>query len=316
MLVIFSKRVYDIGKTLQKGELLKMKKVLIAVMAVVLVVGCVFAFTACGKNVYTLNGVEVKTGTLKDSLTDVTTTGIKAYGTLVIATNPEFPPFESMEGKNAVGWDIDVAAAFAKELGVNVLVNTMDFDSVLGAPNANKCHISMAGITANAERAKTLDFTQTIFNSSHVIIVKESNTNITGPFDLAGKKVGAQRGTVGHLLANLDEDWAYDGEDPILGQPASVHPYDSGAMAVSALVNGDIDAVIIDQYPAEQFVNANAGNVKIVKDAEGNYNSVFDDEYAFAVKKGNTELLNYLNNLIDTFKTNGTMAAINNKYFG
>ena len=294
-----------------------MKKILIAVTALVLVVGCVFAFSACKKNnEYTIDGVTIKTGTLSDSLTDVTTAGIKAYGTLVIATNPEFPPFESMDGKNAVGWDIDVAAAFAKELGVNVLVNTMDFDAVLGAPNANKCHISMAGITANEERSKTLDFTQTIFNSSQVIIVKNSNTDITDPYALEGKKVGAQRGTVGHLLANLDEGWAFDGDDPILGQPKSVHPYDSGAMAVAALINGDIDAVIIDQYPAEQFVKANAGKVKIVTDEEGHYNSVFDDEYAFAVKKGNTELLNYLNGLIDKFKSDGTMEKINNKYFG
>ena len=82
------------------------------------------------------------------------------------------------------------------------------------------------------------------------------------------------------------------------------------------MINGDIDAVIIDQYPAEQFVKANAGKVKIVTDEEGHYNSVFDDEYAFAVKKGNTELLNYLNGLIDKFKSDGTMEKINNKYFG
>lgn len=287
-----------------------MKKV-ISIIISVLLVSAVFTFAGC-----TQKDVGYKTGTYTKAITDNSVEGIKAHGTLVVATNPEFPPFESMEGANAVGWDIDLAYAIAKELGVELFVNTMDFTSVLASPNAKKCHIAMAGITANEERSKTLTFTNTVFNSSQVIIVKSDNTTINGPMDLEGKHVGAQKGTVGELLGNLDPDWAFDEGNPILGRPSNCSPYNSGAMAVQALINGQIDAVIIDQFPAEKFVEANTGKIKIVANADGLYNSVFDDEYAFAVEKGNDNLVNYLNELLDKFKTDGTLDEINKKWFG
>ena len=268
-----------------------MKKVLIIVLAMIMIASCVFAFAAC-------KGIE-----------DSTPEGIKAYGKLVIATNAYFPPFEYKNEKGKiVGWDMDFASALAEKLGVKLVIKNMEFDSVLLAPNANKAHISMAGISYSAKRDETLDFSQGVFNSTQVIIVKNDST-INGPFDLEGKTVGVQSGTVGQSLAEMDPDRAGEGDDVCLAAPKTVKKFSTGAEAVLDLVKGGVDAVIIDKYPAENYVKNNEG-VKIAAEP------VFEDEYAFAVKEGNKELVDWLNQAIDEMKADGTMDAINKKYFG
>ena len=163
-----------------------------------------------------------------------------------------------------------------------------------------------------------MTFTDDVFDSTQVIIVRSDETSINGPMDLAGKKVGSQLNTVGYELSRMSEDWAYDFDDdgnpiltsPILGEPSEAIGYDSGALAVQALIGGIVDAVIIDKYPAQQFVANNAGKVKICEQ------SVFDDSYSFAVKLGNTELRDFLNEVLAEMKADGRMDAINEKYFG
>ena len=269
-----------------------MKKIIGIILAIITVVTCVFAFAAC-----------------KGSIEDATPDGIKKYGSLVVATNAYFPPFEYKDENGKItGWDMDIAKALADKLGVELVIEDMEFDSVLLAPNANKAHISMAGISYSEKRDETLDFTQGVFNSSQVIIVKEGS-DINGPFDLGGKTVGVQSGTVGQLLAEMDPDWAGEGDDACLAEPGSISKFSTGAEAVVALTQGKVDAVIIDKFPAENFVAKNAG-IKIADE------TVFDDEYAFAVKEGNKELVEWLNKAIDEMKKDGTMDAINKKYFG
>lgn len=268
-----------------------MKKVITLVMVIALVAVSMVALFAC-------NGIK-----------DSTPEGIKAYGKLVVATNAFFPPFEYHDDNgNITGWDMDIAAELAKKLGVDLEIKDMEFDSVLLAPGANKAHISMAGISYSAKRDETLDFSVGVFDSSQVIIVKNGSA-INGPFDLAGKTVGVQSGTVGQLLAEMDPDWAGVGDDVCLAQPANVKKFTTGAEAVLDLTQGNVDAVIIDKYPAQNFVSKYEG-LKICDE------SVFDDEYAFAVKEGNKELQAWLNNAIAEMKADGTMAAINAKYFG
>ena len=270
-----------------------MKKIIGIILATFMAISCVFALTACTDK----------------SIKDATPDGIKAYGSLVIATNAYFPPFEYKdENGKIVGWDIDIAKELAKKLGVELVIEDMEFDSVLLAPNANKAHISMAGISYSEKRDETLDFTIGVFNSSQVIIVKE-DSDIHGPFDLGGKKVGVQSGTVGQLLAEMDPDWAGEGDDVCLAEPSSISKFSTGAEAVIALTQGKVDAVIIDKYPAENYVLHNEG-VKIAEEY------VYDDEYAFAVKEGNKELVDWLNAAIEEMKADGTMAEINAKYFG
>lgn len=270
-----------------------MKKILIAVMAVILAVSCVCAFAACADK----------------GISDSTPEGIKKYGKLVVATNAYFPPFEYKNDKGEiVGWDMDIAAELAKKLGVELVIEDMEFDSVLLAPGVNKAHIAMAGISYSEKRDETMDFSDGVFDSTQVIIVKEGSS-INGPFDLAGKTVGVQSGTVGQLLAEMDPDWAGEGDDVCLAEPGTVMKYTTGAEAVLALTQNKVDAVIIDKFPAQNFIKNYAGT----KIAE---NSVFDDTYAFAVKEGNKELVEWINQALKEMKEDGTMDAINQKYFG
>ena len=206
---------------------------------------------------------------------------------------------------------MDIAQAFADLLGVKLEIRNMEFDSVLGAVASGTADIGMAGISYSESRDKTVDFSNGVFNSSQMIIVKSDNTDIEDAYDLEGKVVGAQRGTVGDLLAQLDPDWASDGEGGyILGKPADVKGFGTAVEAVQALAQGSLDAVILDKMPAEAIVDKMSGAVKILE------KSVFDDEYAFAVAEGNAELQAWINDAIDTLKENGKWDEITKKYFG
>ena len=237
---------------------------------------------------------------------------IKEAGVLIVATNAAFEPFEYLdENGKPTGWDMDIAQAFADLLGVKLEIRNMEFDSVLGAVAAGTADIGMAGISYSETRDKTVDFSNGVFNSSQMIIVKSDNTDIEDAYDLEGKVVGAQRGTVGDLLAQLDPEWASDGEGGyILGKPADVKGFGTAVEAVQALAQGSLDAVILDKMPAEAIVDKMSGDVKILE------KSVFDDEYAFAVAEGNAELQAWINDAIDTLKENGKWDEITQKYFG
>lgn len=287
---------YYIGifkKTHKNKEILFMKKIIVSVLLIAVMAVGAFALVGCQDK----------------GITDSTPEGIKEYGKLVVATNAYFPPFEYKDANGKiVGWDMDIAQALADKLGVELVIEDMEFDSVLLAPGVNKAHIAMAGISYSEKRDENLDFSIGVFDSSQVIIVK-NDSDIAGPFDLAGKKVGVQSGTVGQLLAEMDPDWAGEGEDACLAAPGSVAKYTTGAEAVLALTQGKVDAVIIDKFPAQNFV-ANYAGTKICEE------TVFDDEYAFAVKEGNKELVEWINAALTEMKADGTMDAINAKYFG
>ena len=247
---------------------------------------------------------------------------IKEYGTLVIATNAEFEPFEyfDKDGKTIIGWDMDIARELARLLGVKVDIQHMEFDSVLSAVSTGRAHIAMAGISINPTRDETVDFSENVFDSTQMIIVRSDNTDIQDAFDLEGKVVGGQNGTVGLQLAQMSEDWAYDFDDegnpildsPILGKPAQAKGFQSGALAVTDLINGKLDAVILDKYPAEAIVSKaeNAGKVKILE------TPVFEDAYAFAVSEGNKALADWINSAITEMKESGFWEQNMTKYFG
>ncbi|MCQ2409040.1 MAG: transporter substrate-binding domain-containing protein [Clostridia bacterium] len=277
----------------------KLVKVLAVVLAIATLTACLcFTLTACNTD---------------KGITDSSPEGIKEYGKLVVATNAYFPPFEFVDKSGKItGWDMELAKALADKLGVELEILNVEFDSVLVAPGTNKAHIAMAGISKTEERDKTMDFTDGVFNSSQVIIVKNGST-ISGPMDLAGKVVGCQLGTIGQYLGNMDPDYAFYEDEfgqtvASLGAPKQCVAYTTGAEAVMALKNGSIDAVIIDKYPAESFVKAYEG-IKILSEA------VYEDEYAFAVAEGNKALVDWLNQAIAELKADGTMEALNQKYF-
>lgn len=228
--------------------------------------------------------------TLAETKAEAEATG----GVLVMATNAEFAPWEYYEGDKIVGIDPEIAQAIADKLGMTLEIEDMAFDSIISAVTSGKADFGAAGMTVEEDRKVFVDFTDTYANASQVIIVKETS-EIAGSADLSDKKIGVQLGTTGDLLAT---DLAGDG---------NVERYNKGFEAVQALLQDKIDAVVIDSAPANVFVEQSQG-LKVCDEA------MSQEEYAIAVAKGNTELLDKINGALKELKEDGTIDAIMNKY--
>ena len=216
-------------------------------------------------------------------------------GKLTMSTNAAFPPYEmTTDSGDFEGIDIDVAAAIAEKLGLELQVDDMDFDAALLAAQSGKSDMVMAGVTVTDERQKVMDFSDTYAEGIQSIIVPE-DSDIASADDLTGKVIGTQRGTTGYIYCTDDF-----GED-------SVVAYDDGLTAVQALNNGQVDAVVIDNAPAKEFVAANPG-LKILDTAYA------QEDYAIGVAKGNTELLNAINGALEELQADGTLQSIVDKY--
>lgn len=214
---------------------------------------------------------------------------------LVMATNAEFPPYEYHDGGDIVGIDVEVAEAIAGKLGMTLEVEDIAFDSIIPELESGKADIGVAGMTVDEDRLKNVDFTDPYTTASQVIIVKE-DSDIAGPDDLKGKYIGVQLGTTGDIYAS---DYEADG--------STIERYNKGFEAVQAMQQGKIDAVVIDNEPAKVFVSQNEG-IKILDEA------LTVEEYAIAVKKGNTELLDKVNKALGELKESGELQAIIDKY--
>ena len=214
---------------------------------------------------------------------------------LVMATNAEFPPYEYHEGDEIVGIDAEVAALIAEELGMTLEIEDMAFDSVLAAVQSGKADIAMAGITVTEERKMSVNFTDPYTTATQMIIVAE-NSDIASPDDLTGKTIGVQLGTTGDIYVEDVED-------------ATIERYNKGFEAVQALLQGKVDAVVIDGEPAKVFVEQNEG-IKLVDEA------FTEEEYAIAIAKDNEELLEKVNTALNTLKENGKFDEVVAKYIG
>ena len=216
-------------------------------------------------------------------------------GKLTMSTNAAFPPYEmTTDSGELEGIDIDVAAAVAEKLGLELQVDDMDFDAALLAAQNGKSDIVMAGVTVTDERQKVMDFSDTYAEGIQSIIVPE-DSDIASADDLTGKAIGTQRGTTGYIYCTDDF-----GEDNVIA-------YDDGLTAVQALNNGQVDAVVIDNAPAKSFVEANPG-LKILDTAYA------QEDYAIGVAKGNTALLDAINSALEELQADGTLQAIVDKY--
>ena len=219
----------------------------------------------------------------------------RSNGTLTMATNAEFPPYEFHDGDKIVGIDAEIAQAIADELGMELEIEDIAFDSIIPEIVSGKADMALAGMTVTEDRKASVDFSDTYATASQMIIVKE-DSEIAGPDDLKGVTVGVQLGTTGDIYVS---DLEADG--------TTVERYNKGFEAVQALSQGKIDAVVIDGEPAKTFVAETEG-LKILDE------SFTDEEYAIAVKKGNTELLEKINGALKTLKDNGTLDEIVAKY--
>ena len=216
-------------------------------------------------------------------------------GKLTMSTNAAFPPYEmTTDTGDFEGIDIEVAGAIAEKLGLELQVDDMDFDAALLAAQNGKSDMVMAGVTVTDERLKVMDFSDTYAEGIQSIIVPE-DSDIATADDLSGKAIGTQRGTTGYIYCTDDF-----GEENVIA-------YDDGLTAVQALNNGQVDAVVIDNAPAQEFVAANPG-LKILDTAYA------QEDYAIGVAKGNTQLLDAINGALEELQADGTLQAIVDKY--
>ena len=216
-------------------------------------------------------------------------------GKLIMSTNAAFPPYEmTTDSGEFEGIDIETAQAIADKLGLELQIDDMDFDAALLAVQQGKADMVMAGVTVTDERQNVMDFTDSYATGIQSIIVKE-DSDIASVDDLAGKKIGTQRGTTGYLYCSDDF-----GDENVVA-------YDDGLTAVQMLNNGQVDCVVIDNAPAKEFIAANPG-LKLLDTA------YVEESYAIGIGKGNTELKDAINTALEELKADGTLQAIVDKY--
>ena len=264
----------------------KSVKILSVVLALVIVLGC---FAACG-------GDKGETKT-----------------TLVMATNAAFPPYEYVEGGEFVGIDVEIAKAIADKLGMELEIKDVDFGAIIGGVQSGKFDMGMAGMTVTPERLESVNFSTTYATGIQSVIVSADSEYTsfedfyTG-FDADGNpagvkegiKIGVQQDTTGDIYSSdVPAKWGF-GEDNVIR-------YKTGADAVQALKSGKVTAVIIDNEPAKSFVAANEG----LKILDGTW---VEENYAIAIAKENTELLEDVNNALAELKTEGKLDSIISKY--
>ena len=265
-----------------------MKKLLTALLTG----AAALCFTACGKN-----------------------------NTLVVGTNAAFPPFEYKEDGKLTGFDMDLIKMYGESIGKKIEIKDMEFDAALTSASTGKIDIAIAGITKNEKREKTLSFSDGYYSSNQVVVLSTTTANEIKTAtetmsndekieyiikQLEGKEIGVQRATTGQFYVEGDADWGFDGI-----KDAVCKPYDNGGLAMKDLNDGKIKAVILDEAPAKNIVAKNYSSTLSILDS-----ALTEEEYAIAVKKGNTELVNSLNEFIKTIKSNGKYNELLEKYFG
>lgn len=247
------------------------------IAAIVLAAAMILALcTACGKTESTSSLKTVEAGKLH------------------MSTNAAFPPYEmTTDDGGFEGIDVEICGAIAEKLGLELVIDDMDFDSALLAAQNGKSDVVMAGVTVNEKRQAVMEFSDSYSTGVQVIIVKEGSEVTLD--NLGDYMIGTQRATTGNIYCTDDF-----GDDHVLA-------YDNGITAVQALVNGQVDAVVIDSNPANEFVKNNEGLV-ILDTAYA------EENYAIGMAKGNTELLEAINGALKELQDEGKVDEIVAKY--
>ena len=278
-----------------------MKKIIALVLAALL---CMSLFAACGTEKPAGNGETTPaTNAATEGTTEAATEAATTFttieeGKLIMATNAFFPPYEFYEGEKIVGIDAEIAEAIANKLGLELVINNMEFNSIITAVTTNAADFGLAGMTVTEDRLKEVDFSISYASGVQSIIVKDGSA-ITTVDDLYAEgvtyKVGVQLGTTGDIYASDD----FGAE--------RVTQYSNGNEAILALQKGDVDCVIIDNEPAKAFVAANEG-LKVLDTAYA------EEDYAACFAQENDALREAVNAAIEELITDGTIDAIIEKY--
>lgn len=216
--------------------------------------------------------------------------------TLIMGTDPGFKPFEYKQGQNVVGFDVDLVREIAKDTNRSLQIEEISFDGLLPALQAGRIDLIAAGMTVTPDRAKNAEFSATYYTASQKVIVPKTGSNIESIEDLNGKRIGVQLGTTGDTLAHK-----------ISG--ASVVQLPATSNVMQELNARRIDAAIMDNGPATQYLATNPELTMLARDLSR-------EDYAIAIKKGNTELLKQVNDSIKAMKKDGRYDALVKKHFG
>lgn len=285
-----------------------MKKVTKTAALILAMAMTVSALTACGESSATTGAADTETaddaaGTTdaaaSDEAADAGSTAVtRTEGVITFGTNAEFPPFEFVAGTGVIdqydGIDMAIAKQIAEENGMTAAVENMEFDSLIVALQNGQIDAVIAGMTVTEERLEAVDFSTPYYTATQVMIVRE-DSDIAAAADIADKKICVVQGYTGEVCVK-DMGYPYEA-------------FKKGTEAVMELVNGKCDVVVIDSATAQKYVGDNAG-LKIVEDS-----AAFEsEEYAIAVQKGNTALLDMINKAIDAKLADGTISELGVKY--
>ena len=243
------------------------------IIALILALALCLTLAACG----------AKGATLAD---------VQKAGKLVIATSPDFPPFESLEGGEVVGIEIDIMELICDKLGVDLEIVQMDFDSVLIGIQAAKYDCAVSGITVTADRQKNMLFTDPYYNAAQVIVVQEGSA-IKAKADLTDKTVSVQTGTTA--------------ESGCQDEGIAMQAFTANADAKAALTTGKVDAWVVDNLTAIQMVEESDGLVILEE-------KMTEEPYAFAFAPGSEDLVAEINKALQALISDGTVEAIFESY--
>lgn len=282
-----------------------MKKIIAILLAAIMLCSAVFAFSSCTK--------EEK---------------------IIVHTNAFFAPFEYYEGTEIVGVDVEIMNKVGEKLGKKIEFVNTEFSAIIDNVEAGEvCDAGAAGITITETRKEKVDFSIPYYTSVQYVIYKADDTTLatkTGANGdymvweaLAGKKVGTQADTTGWIYtdgeinATADNDYGYDGV--LYGKGTELMVYDNAQLAADAIGAGIIDAVIIDELPAQFIVSKNT-QYKCVPlyyagetDAD---DAPVEEQYAICVTKGNTALLDAINAVLEEMMKNGEVEKLVMKHMG
>lgn len=264
-----------------------MKKILSIILAVALLAVGAFALTACNDD----------------------------NDKIVMYTEAGFAPYEFVGADGAIkGVDVAIMSEVAERMGRTLEIKDVAFDFITQyVAESDGYSVGAAGLTINDERKLTVDFSN-IYASSTLVIISAEDVAYDSVADLAGKKVGVQQGTSGDLIISDASDAAKGGytykdgknDVTVTAAGATVQKYQTYALVYEELVNGRIDAILMDKLPAQSLIATQGGDQLVIKDAA----DLLQEDFGIALKKdAPAELVDTINNVINEWLANGNIAA-------
>lgn len=275
--------------------------------ALLLAAGMMMSMAAC-TSAPASSGTDTANSTTSEE-SSTTTSGetsvdkIKAAGKIVMATNAQFESFEYIDGTDYKGIDIEISQKIADELGVELEIHDVKFESVIAEITTGKANFAAAGLSITPDRLENVDFSDEYFSATQSIVVMKDGSSVAKPEDLKGKVVGVQTGTTADTYVT-DKD----GENNV--GVKEVKRYNSFVDAVNDMITGRLDAVVMDDFPANKLVEKNADKIVKLDDA------LTGEKYAIAVPKGDEAMKEVVNKVLADMEESGEMDELLTKYIG